>query len=118
VLPVLEAVAGWQGVEPGEGGEAAETPANLTPATPARQSFSIQRQSLKQMNKFFLFYSYDYYEMGGIGFEEFSTKQEALQFINEKLLRIKEEVPLSAWQLIEGRELSLKAVERITEITA
>ena len=70
------------------------------------------------MTKFFLFYDYDYYENGGVGFKEFDTKQEALQFINDVLKVTKDDVPLSAWQLIEGRELSLRTVERITEITA
>jgi hypothetical protein len=70
------------------------------------------------MTKFFLFYSYDYHENGGVGFEEFDTKQEALQFINDVLKVTKDDVPLSAWRLIEGRELSLRTVERITEITA
>jgi hypothetical protein len=70
------------------------------------------------MTKFFLFYDYDYYENGGVGFKQFDTKQEALQFINDVLKVTKDDVPLSAWRLIEGRELSLRTVERITEITA
>jgi hypothetical protein len=70
------------------------------------------------MTKFFLFYSYDYDELGGVGFEQFDTKKEALQFINDVLKVTKDDVPLSAWRLIEGRELSLRTVERITEITA
>lgn len=70
------------------------------------------------MRKYYLFFAYDYEENGGIGFEEFDTKQEALDFINCKLKLIKEKLPLGAWRLIEGRELPLTAVERITEITA
>jgi hypothetical protein len=70
------------------------------------------------MTKFFLFYSYDYAENGGVGFDQFDTKQEALQFINDVLKVTKDDVPLGAWRLIEGRELSLRTVERITEITA
>ena len=45
---------------------------------------------------FFLFYDYDHYENGGVGFESFDTKQEALQFINDRLKTTDESVPLSA----------------------
>ena len=69
------------------------------------------------MTKFFLFYSYDYYENGGVGFESFDSKQEALQFINDRLKATNEVVTLSDWRLVQGQELSLKAVERITEVT-
>ena len=66
--------------------------------------------------KFFLFYDYDYYENGGVGFESFDTKQEALQFINDRLKTTDESVPLSSWQLIKGQQLDLEVVERITEV--
>ena len=66
--------------------------------------------------KFFLFYHYDYYENGGVGFESFDTKQEALQFINDRLKTTNESVPLSAWKLIKGQQLDLEVVERITEV--
>ena len=69
--------------------------------------------------KFFLYYNYDSYELGGVGFESFDTKQEALQFINNILSKtVGESVPLSSWILIRGQEINLKAVERITEVTA
>ena len=66
--------------------------------------------------KFFLFYDYDYCENGGVGFESFDTKQEALQFINDRLKTTDEFVPLSAWKLIKGQQLNLEVVERITEV--
>ena len=69
-----------------------------------------------QSMKFFLFYDYDYHENGGVGFESFDTKQEALQFINDRLKTTDESVPLSAWKLIRGQQLDLEVVERITEV--
>jgi hypothetical protein len=69
------------------------------------------------MNRFFVYYDYDYHENGGVGFESFPTKTEALAFINERH-RLSSESKITDWTLIEGRELQLSAVERITEITA
>lgn len=69
------------------------------------------------MNKFFVYYNYDYYESGGVGFESFPTKADALAFINERH-RLSSESKITDWTLIEGRELPLSAVERVTEITA
>ena len=76
-------------------------------------------QHNSKMKRFFLFFSYDYYENGGVGFEQFDTKQEALDHINNHLKGLLgDEVPLSSWRLIEGRELDLMVVKRITEVTA
>ena len=65
---------------------------------------------------FFLFYDYGHWENGEVGFESFDTKQEALQFINDRLKATNESVPLSAWKLIKGQQLDLEVVERITEV--
>lgn len=69
------------------------------------------------MNKFFVYYNYDYHENGGVGFKGFPTKAEALAFIN-KTHKLSSESRITDWTLIEGRELPLLAVERVTEITA
>lgn len=69
------------------------------------------------MNKFFVYYDYDYYENGGVGFESFPTKKDALAFINEKH-GLSSESDIKNWTLIEGRELPLLAVEPVTKITA
>ena len=62
--------------------------------------------------KFFVFYDYGYH----FGFKSFDTKQEALQFINDRSTTKGEVVPLSAWRLIKGQQLELEVVERITEV--
>ena len=72
------------------------------------------------MNKFFVYYNYPHYEAfcfnGGVGFQGFPTKAEALAFIN-KLHKLSPENKITDWTLIEGRELTLRAVQRVTEIT-
>jgi hypothetical protein len=85
-----------------------------TTARPQRRA-NVYLHTIQSM-KFFLFYDYDYYENGGVGFESFDTKQEALQFINDRLKTTDESVPLSAWKLIKGQQLDLEVVERITEV--
>ena len=62
--------------------------------------------------KFFVFYNSDYYGW----LKSFDTKQEALQFINDRWKTTDESVPLSAWRLIKGQQLDLEVVERITEV--
>jgi hypothetical protein len=69
------------------------------------------------MNEFFVYYDFDYYENGGVGFKSFPTKEDALAFIN-KIHKPSPESKITDWTLIEGRELPLLAVERVTEITA
>jgi hypothetical protein len=69
------------------------------------------------MNRFFVYYDYDYHENGGVGFESFPTKAEALAFINERH-GLSSESKITDWTLIEGRKLPLLAVERVTKITA
>ena len=74
------------------------------------------------MDRFFVYYNYDY-EI--VGLEGFPTKAEALKFINEKIANMSDAAASftdahkpSSWTLIEGMELPLTAVERVTKITA
>ena len=71
--------------------------------------------------KYFVYYSDDYAELGGEGFECFDTKAEALAFIMERLEMKRGDKALltdGTYRLIEGRELTLAPVERVTVITA
>lgn len=63
---------------------------------------------------FFVYYSDDYYEMGGVGLESFDEEEKALSFIKERMTNKKSD--LKDYTLIKGEPLKLKAVEVITEI--
>ena len=74
------------------------------------------------MDRFFVYYNYDY-EI--VGLKGFPTNAEALKFINNNFANMSaaaasftDAQQLSSWTLIEGMELPLTAVERVTEITA
>ena len=65
--------------------------------------------------KYYVYYSDDYADNGGMGFEEFNEKDEALSFIQS---RFSHDPKLSDYRLIKGSELNLRAVETVTKIAA
>lgn len=72
------------------------------------------------MQKYYVAYEDDYPENGGVGFEEFETEAEALQFIS---LRLRLRAPhaqkkrtLDDYDLIKGVKLPLKKVEVVVKV--
>ena len=66
--------------------------------------------------KWFVFYCDDYYEMGGVGWECFSSQDKALEFIESRMASKGTEGSLSNYQLIKGEMMSLVAVSHVTKI--
>ncbi len=85
----------------------------VSPAQADAATFSLYRPHIVTSTGLTL-----YNTNGWTAFREasFDTKQEALQFINDRLKTTDESVPLSAWKLIQGQQLDLEVVERITEV--
>lgn len=67
--------------------------------------------------RFFVYYQDDYYENGGIGLSCHEDKESALAFIHERLSLNKTNT-LDHYTLIEGKMLTLKAVEYVTKVEA
>jgi hypothetical protein len=66
---------------------------------------------------YYVFYDYDWYDNGGVGFEEFDCKQKALDYI-EDILKRNDVAKLENFVLIEGKKLQLHSIEVITKIKA
>lgn len=64
---------------------------------------------------YFVYYSYDYDAMGGVGLESFETSEAALTFI-EARMRDKYLEGFAGFTLIEGKQKKLITVETITKI--
>ena len=67
--------------------------------------------------KWFVYYSDDHYDLGGVGFEEFDEESRALSFI-EKRLSENENSKLSNYRIIHGSEKCLQSVEVVTKVVA
>lgn len=63
---------------------------------------------------YYVYYEYDFYEEGGIGFREFETKQKALDFIQSAGYESKD--VNDDFVLIEGKRLPLEVVEVIKKV--
>ncbi len=63
-------------------------------------------------DQYFVYYDYDYDEMGGKGLERFETEEQALDFIQQ---RIKGD-SMAGFTLIKGEQQKLIAVEKVTKI--
>jgi hypothetical protein len=61
---------------------------------------------------YYVYYYDDYAENGGIGLEVFEEKDEALQFIEDRMKQDRGR-KLEDYKLLYGRELKLKAVETV-----
>jgi hypothetical protein len=71
------------------------------------------------MNKYYVFYSDDYADHGGEGWKDFDKKDEALEFIEDRLKQPSASryvKGLSDYILIYGKELELKAEKIITKV--
>ena len=69
--------------------------------------------------KYYVYYSDDFWEMGGVGFESFESKSDALMFVQ---MRYDDsaggsgKASLDNYILIEGKRLELSAAEVVTKI--
>jgi hypothetical protein len=71
------------------------------------------------MTKWFVYYSDDYDEMGGVGLEACDSLEIALAFIESRLQQKGAEgaeVDLNNYTLIQGNVLPLVAVSQITKV--
>ena len=68
------------------------------------------------MNKWFVYYSDDHPDNGGEGFESFDSEQEALAFIENRMLENGLESPIDCYTLVCGVHKKLKAVQQVTRI--
>lgn len=67
--------------------------------------------------KYFVFYKDDYYEMGGVGFEEFDEVQDALDFISNRLVGVSAKTrKIDDYILLQGYRLPIKSVEITTKV--
>ena len=62
---------------------------------------------------YFVYYENGFFEDGGVGFERFATKEEALDFINDRTVGV---LDPTNYTLIQGRAISLRAQEVVTKI--
>jgi len=65
--------------------------------------------------KYFVYYSDDYPDNGGVGLEWFDTEQLALNFIEQRM-QGNPERELSHYKLIKGKRLKLKAAQVIAKV--
>lgn len=63
----------------------------------------------------FVFYDDDYADNGGIGFEFFSTQDQAIQFIQKRMDQDSSRT-IENYQVIEGIERLIESVEVVTKI--
>lgn len=67
------------------------------------------------MKRYYVYYSDDWYEMGGVGLEQFDTEEEALNFIMERM-RQHSEPELDNYDLIRGEYIKLVPATVVTSI--
>ncbi len=68
---------------------------------------------------YFVYFNNGYADDGDVGFEEFDSKQLALDFISgraERQKQLTDETLNQQFILIEGRSLPLKSAQRITSV--
>ena len=67
------------------------------------------------MKKWYVFFNDGYPEDGFVGMDSFEHKEKAIEFIEQ---RIKQNAyaDLSMYTLIYGKEIQMKAVEKVTKI--
>jgi hypothetical protein len=65
--------------------------------------------------KYFVFYSDDYYENGGVGFCEFDKKVDVLSFIEGRMKSV-EHPDIKDYSVIEGRRLPIEVAEVVTRV--
>lgn len=67
------------------------------------------------MHRFFVYYTDDYAEMGGVGLEYFEKLQDALDWI-EARMKGKAEPSLDNYRLIEGEVVEIEPAEVIVKL--
>jgi len=65
---------------------------------------------------YFVYYSDDYYEMGGVGLERFDTQDKALGFILDRMKSKGHSADLDDYLLICGEEQSVVATEKVVAL--
>ena len=66
--------------------------------------------------KYYVYYSDDYADNGGVGFEEFDTKGEAEGFIEKRIAQYPFERNVGNYTVIEGSRVSVKACQTAVKV--